>query len=271
MTKLPGAHRATKKDGTLYYRASITYKNKHISLGSYETSEEAHACYLVARSITTSDIGVMDYDSSRPISFNKWVCLVNFRDNGYYFKTPIYLYKKYFIYYMSFDEELHFDTEDLFYYSTHKIHKRDGYYFVNDYGMQVNILSRYGIRNHAVMGRDYTFADGNPHNYRYDNIDVVNPFYGVHEEFKGGRTYYKATVNINGSYIIGRYGDMITAAIAYNKAVDFLHNYDICQKAFPTNYIPDMDSSEYLDNYKKIPISKKILALFDLDGIKSSL
>ena len=30
-----GVSIATKKDGTVYYRAGLYYKNKHISLGSY--------------------------------------------------------------------------------------------------------------------------------------------------------------------------------------------------------------------------------------------
>ena len=43
---LPGAFKAQKKDGTIYYRSSITYKNKHISLGSFKTEEEASGAYL---------------------------------------------------------------------------------------------------------------------------------------------------------------------------------------------------------------------------------
>ena len=40
---LPGVFTARKKDGTLYYRASITHKKKHISLGSYKTPFMAYA------------------------------------------------------------------------------------------------------------------------------------------------------------------------------------------------------------------------------------
>lgn len=267
MILLPGVYSAKKKDGTLYYRASITYKNKHISLGSFNTNKEAHDCYLHAKVITTSTLGVMDYTMDLPISFEKWVILINFRDHSYYFKTPIYLSKKYFTYYLSNEEELSFDIEDLFYYSTHRINKRDGYYYVNDYGMQVNILSRYHILNHSTRGIDYEFIDGNNTNFRYDNIEVINPYYGVKEEHHPINTQYKATININGSYIIGRYSDLTTAAIAYNKAIDFLHNYDISSKNFPKNYINDMDRDTYLNIYKNIKISKKILALFDRTSI----
>lgn len=37
---------------------------------------------------------------------------------------------------------------------------RGGYYFVNDYGMQTSILSRFGVRSHSVKGRDYVFKMG---------------------------------------------------------------------------------------------------------------
>ena len=38
---LQGVYTATKKDKTLYYRSSITYKNKHISLFTPETVEKS--------------------------------------------------------------------------------------------------------------------------------------------------------------------------------------------------------------------------------------
>ena len=34
---LPGVYQAKKKDDTIYFRSSITYSGKHISLGSFET------------------------------------------------------------------------------------------------------------------------------------------------------------------------------------------------------------------------------------------
>lgn len=267
MTNLPGVYQSSKKDGTLYYRSSITFKNKHISLGSYSNEDEAHKCYLCAKEITTNLTTILDYHPSLPIRFDKWVSLINYRDHSYYFKNPIYLSKKHFTYHLSMDEELYFDIEDLFYYSTHKIHKRDGYYFVNDYGMQINILSRYGIKNHAVEGRDFYFIDGDNHNFRYDNIVVSNPYYGVLEENHHNKRLYKATININGSYIIGRYTDLTTAAIAYNKTVDFLFDYQISTKEFPKNYIGDLSKEAYITLYKEIKISKKILDLFNKNQV----
>ena len=40
--KKAGVYEAISKNGTIYYRASLTYRNKHISLGSFETEQEAH-------------------------------------------------------------------------------------------------------------------------------------------------------------------------------------------------------------------------------------
>ena len=77
----------------------------------------------------------------------KWVVLNNFKNNGIYIKTPIYLRKTFFNYYISEHDVLTFDADDLFYYSDHSIMRRGGTTFVTEYGMQVNIASRYGIRN----------------------------------------------------------------------------------------------------------------------------
>ena len=45
---LSGVYQATKKNGTIYYRSSITYQNKHISLGSFELESDAHRAYVEA-------------------------------------------------------------------------------------------------------------------------------------------------------------------------------------------------------------------------------
>lgn len=34
--QLTGVYTAKRKDGSTYFRASLTYRNKHISLGSYD-------------------------------------------------------------------------------------------------------------------------------------------------------------------------------------------------------------------------------------------
>lgn len=45
---LKGVFPATKKDGTIYYRTSINYSGKHISLGSFASEEMAHLAYKEA-------------------------------------------------------------------------------------------------------------------------------------------------------------------------------------------------------------------------------
>ena len=51
MDKLPGVFTATKKDGSTYYRASITINNKHISLGSYDDASMANRAYKEASDV----------------------------------------------------------------------------------------------------------------------------------------------------------------------------------------------------------------------------
>ena len=83
---LTGTFKAKKKDGSIYYRSSITYKNKHISLGSFSTEEAAHEAYLQAVLLLGNpQILLEDYKDSSPLSFEKWVVLTNFRDNNIYF------------------------------------------------------------------------------------------------------------------------------------------------------------------------------------------
>ena len=132
---LPGVYETTLKDGTPSYRASITHQKKHISLGSYPEEKTAHDAYLLAFSVLTDkSFKIHDYRQTMPLSFEKWVVLINLRDNGLYFATPVYLMKTYFIYYLEPETELKFDLEDLFYYASHKIMRRGGHLFVADYG-----------------------------------------------------------------------------------------------------------------------------------------
>ncbi len=257
---LPGVYQATKKDDTIYYRSSITYQNKHISLGSFDTEADAHAAYSEAEKILTHKDISLEHKIFHPknLKFEKVVTLINFRDNGIYIKTPIYLHTNYFSYYLSAKEEYKFDIDDLFFYSSHKLMKRGGHLFVNEYGMQTTILSRYGIRNFAVEERDYTFANGDTTDYRYSNIIVINRYYGVTSAMRQGRLCYEVRLHINGNYIIGVYDSEITAAIAYNKAVDYANAHGIV-KNFAENYIPDLSAKDYAAIYSELKLSKKYL------------
>jgi hypothetical protein len=257
---LPGVYTALQKGGNIYYRASITYQGKHISLGSYQCEHDANQAYLLADQVF-SDLtwNIENYPSPCILSFCKWVVLNNFRDHRIYFKNPIYLKKRYFLYYIDRDTILKFDIDDLFYYAHHKIIKRGGHMFVSDYGMQVNILSRYGIKNFAVPGRDYHFVNGDSSDYRYSNISVINPYYGVSKVIQNGLTRYVSKIHLNGDYIIGYYKTDTEAAIAYNKAALILRNQGIL-KNFAENYIDGMDEITYASFFQKIRISKKLMS-----------
>lgn len=264
MKTLKGVYKTMLKDGTSSYRASITYKNKHISLGSFSCEKEAHKAYLEANSILVDKkYHYNKVPKKISLAHNKWIVLHNFRDNNIYIKNPIYLHKYFFSYFINKEEELYFDVDDLFYYSTHKIIKRDGYLFVNNFGTQINILSRYGIKNFAIDGKDYYFKDGNPLNLRYHNIVIINKYYGVSKYSKNSKDYFVAKININGVYIIGKYSSEKKAAIAYNKAADFLNNNKISNKNYIRNYIDNINSDTYKDIYNKIKISSKIVSLLN--------
>ncbi len=254
-----GVYTAVKKNGSIYYRASITYRGKHISLGSYEKESEAETAYLLANEILSeaSQTTLEGYPSGCILSFHKWTVLHNFRDHNIYFKNPIYLKKNYFIYFLDKDTPLKFDVDDLFYYANHKILRRGGHLFASDYGMQINILSRYGIKNYAVPGRDYLFSNGDNTDYRYANIKIINRYHGVTKTMRGGSPVYQAKIHINGDFLIGRYPTEWEAAIAYNKAALLLRDKGI-NKNFPQNYIEGMDEIAYASMFQRIRISKKI-------------
>lgn len=255
-----GVFLAKKKDGSIYYRASITYRNKHISLGSYNSESLAHAAYLCAsKLIENTNIMIADYTPSEALSFEKWVVLCNFRDNNLYFSTPIYVRNQFFYYYFEKEQFFLFSMEDLFFYASHKISKRGGHYFVADYGMQINMMSRYGIKSYAVEGRDYLFRNGNPYDFRYENIEILNQYHGISQLTTDIGIKWKAQIHIRGYVQIGIYDSAIEAAIAYNKAVDELKKIGI-HKKYPINSLDDLSPKKYADLYHNLIISKTITA-----------
>ncbi len=260
MKQLTGVFSAKKKNGELYYRSSITYRKKHISLGSFLKETEAHKAYLEADRILKNPQFSIDHYHPSDLSLEKAVILFNFRDNGVYIGTPIYIRNRIFQYYLSKELVLTFDIDDLFYYSSHKIMKRGGHFFVADYGMQVNILNRYGIKNFGVKNRDYLFKNGDDTDFRYENIQIINRFHGVLQIKKNEKTFYKVKIHLNGDYIVGIYSDEVTAAIAYNKAADIVKQKGF-QKNFPINFIENLLPSQYADIYSQVEISEKILQL----------
>lgn len=256
---LTGVYTAKKKDGTIYFRASLTYRNKHISLGNHEDKEKAHGIYLTASALLNdSSIRLEDYTEDSPLAFLKWVCLINFRDNGIYFSSPIYIRPRFFYYYFSPTAFFIFDKDDLFYYSSRRISRRGGHYFVADYGMQVNIMSRYGIKNYAVEGRDYRFINGNSNDLRYENIEIINRFHGVNVVQEKGRTRYRVKIHVKGNVKVGTYDTEMEAAIAYNKAIDLLKKAGI-DKDYSPNYMEGISPDVYADLYNSVQVSSRLL------------
>lgn len=255
----PGVFIATKKDNTIYYRSSFTYKGKHISLGSFDSEDRASIAYLEALFlINNNNVNISHYNKKKHVlNYKKWISILNFRDNNMYFKTPIYLQKKYFDYYLDIETVLKFDVDDLFFYSTHTIMKRGGYLFVSDYGMQINILNRYGIKNFAVEGKDFRFVNGDNTDFRYRNIEIINHYNGVSRILKNGLYIYITKIHIIGDYIVGKYTKETDAAIAYNKAIDLLQNKGV-EINYQKNYIENMSSIQYASTYNSIRISKKL-------------
>ncbi len=260
---MEGVYQATRKSGEVYYRSSLTYRRRHISLGSYKDALLAHLAYRTASRLIApnSALTLEDYRSTSVLSFEKWVVLLNFRDNGIYLGTPIYIRPRFFYYYMSPGHVLKFDTDDLFYYASHKIMRRGSHYFVADYGMQVNIASRYGIKNYAVPGVDYDFLNGDPTDFRRENLRIFNTYHGVRTVTKNGVVRYGVRIHINGYYKVGVYDTVTEAAIAYNKAADILQKNGL-RKNFFRNYVEGISSAVYTEIYSSVSVSSKIVDYF---------
>lgn len=254
----PGVYAAVQKNGTHYFRSSVTYRRKHISLGSFSCENEANRAYVEALALLADKtVEISDYNADHTLSFDKFVILCNFRDNGLYISNPIYIRPKFFYYYISPDVIFTFDQDDLFFYSSHKIMQRGGHFFVAEYGIQTTLYSRYGIPSYAVAGRDYSFSNGDPYDMRSVNLSVVNGYTGVKRIVSASGVSYSARIHINGYCQIGSYHTPEEAAIAYNKAVDIVKKNGISRN-YAQNYIDNISPSIYAEIYSSICVSQNI-------------
>ncbi len=260
MANTTGVYVNVLKNGTPTYRASFTHKNKHISLGTYVTEEAAKAAYHYALVLMHETESPEDYKEGCPLNFEKFIILCNLRDNGIYISKPVYLENKYFTYHFSPGLSYKFDMDDLFYFSSHKLMKRGNHLFVSDYGLQMSLNERFGIRPFSVEGRDHVFINGDKTDFRRENIGIINRFHGVLREEKKTTVLYKTVIHVNGNIIVGRYEDEIEAAIAYNKAVDLLTSAGI-EKKYPQNYIDGLSAREYAEIYTAVKVSDRLLHL----------
>lgn len=260
-THYEGVFTALRKSGESFYRASLTWHGKHISLGSFSSPEDAHAAYLEGRRVLSDPTCTPDaYGDDSLLSFEKWVCLANCRDNNIYFRNPIYVGRKMFYYYLSPSKALKFDVDDLFYFSSHKIMCRGNRYFVADYGLQVSVASRFRIKPYARPGKDFLFLNGDDTDFRRENIQILNVYHGVTAERKKGQYLYTVRIHVNGNHIVGRYPDEVQAAVAYNKAVDVLRKNGF-RKNYAQNFVEELSPSRYAEIYSGLQISPGIAAL----------
>ena len=124
--------------------------------------------------------------------------------------------------------------------------------------MQMNIRNRYGIKNYAVLNKDYRFINGNTNDYRYENIEILNAYHGVSSFRQNGELLYRTKIHVRGDYTVGIYRTEEEAAIAYNKAIDLLIKAGV-KKAYTPNYMEGMSPAAYADLYTAVQISPKII------------
>lgn len=253
-----GVYISRKRNGNIYFRVSITYKGRHISLGSSDNLKTAASIYEEAFLLKDSADGVDEFLSYDYISFDKYLTIINFRDNGVYFHNPIYLHQRYFSYFLDKDTELKFDTDDLFFYSQHRIQRRGGHLFVENYGTQMSLFSRYGIHPFAVENKDYRFKNGDLLDFRYENIEIVNHYLGVELIENTIPRKYRSFIHVNGYYNLGIFSSEDRAAIAFNKARSLLREKGR-NKDTPANYIADMPEDEYRDIYERTELPENFI------------
>ena len=239
------------------YKIYFVYEGQKIYLGVYASRKEGQRILDEAEKIMHLPAGIPSFDDYT-LNYKKVVCLCNLRDNKKYIKNPIYIYSKHFHYYLSQDCILIFDLKELFYFSTYKIHKRGSYLYTQDSVSQKSILSRFGILNHSVAGKDYIFKNNNPYDFRHENLEIINTYKGVTKKQRADKISYAASIFLDKNIIIGHYSSELEAAIAYNKAVDLLQEV-YPQKQFVSNYIPFLTHEEYDEIYENLVVSPRLL------------
>ena len=132
--------------------------------------------------------------------------------------------------------------------------------FVENYGAQMTVSSRYGIHPFAVEGRDYRFKNGDTTDFRYENIEIINRYIGVELMENTFPKKYRSYIHVNGYYNLGVFSSETTAAIAFNKARSLLREKGR-NKDTPANYITDMPEEEYREAYDNIRLPASFMKM----------
>lgn len=254
--KNKGIYIAYDKNDNPYYRVAVTLNGHHVSLGNFKSESDSLKCYEeYIRIVSDNDISAEQYDKEMKLSFEKFILLINYRDNHVYFPKPIYLKKNFFLYYLEPGFVLKFDKDDLFFYINHKILKRGNRLYYNDFGIQTTLKEKYNIPVYGVLNRDYRFINNDCFDFRYSNIEILNKFHGIEKTSKNNKISYKVKINLKGYHYVGTYPTELEACIAYNKAADIIkQNHNINYKQND----PEISAKQYADIYSKLKISPKI-------------
>jgi len=244
------------KNSIIRYKVYFVYQSKKIYLGLFDTTLAANNALLEAEAIMDHPIDIAHYTCAS-IDYKKFISLCNFRKQHVYIKNPICIYDHYFCYYFDKDIVFTFDMKDLLFFSTYKICKRGHYIYTQDSVTQQSILSRFGIHPHSVCGVDYVFRNGNPYDFRRENLEVVNAYKGVTHKMRNQESVYITKIFINQNLIIGHYPSGLEAAIAYNKAIDILFENGNARD-YIKNTIPYLTLTEYNQIYDRLAISPRI-------------
>lgn len=244
-------------NGKTQYKIYFVYESNKIYLGTYPSMETAEKALAEAEFLMKQPQGPPEFEFAPTLNYKKIVSLCNLRDHKKYMKNSIYLYATYFHYYLSKNCILVFDSKDLLYFSTYKIYKRGNYLYTQDSISQQNMLLRFGIPNHSVLHKDYFFKNGNPYDFRAENLVVINSYKGVRQKVRNDKTIYIAYIYLKSNLIIGHYDSEIEAAIAYNKAIDVLHQQKRLHD-YTYNIIPYLTNVEYQAIYDHIILTPRL-------------
>lgn len=243
-------------NGKTQYKLYFVFESNKLYLGTYPSMKTAEKVLEEAEALMASLEGPPHFEHTL-LDYKKIVSLCNFRDHKKYLKNPIYLYATYFHYYLSKDCILIFDSRDLLYFSTYKIYKRGNYLYTQDSISQKSILSRFGIPNHSVINKDYFFKNGNPYDFRSENLVIVNNYKGVKQKINNNQPIYTSYIHIKTNLVLGHYESEIEAAIAYNKAIDLLRQQNRLHD-YTYNTIPYITEAEYMAIYNSISLSPRL-------------